>query len=192
MSKCKYCTSSQLSHSTLKEYNDDLLGIPFKVTLLNSVEQQSCMKCKRVLGHKIPNLQGLYAAIAILRVVNPTKLNGAEIKFLRRCVGWRAKELAKKLTITAEHLSRCENGHVAFGESHEQLLRSFIVIKMIDCLNDLPVSLEKLKELPNIKINPMRDLKNPMAYFLKLEAVGECCSEKEPRWEGAPSDLEAA
>ncbi|MGI9514012.1 MAG: hypothetical protein ACR2OL_14000 [Anderseniella sp.] len=192
MPKCKYCTSSQLSHSTLKEYTDDLLGAPFKVTLIDSVEQHSCMQCKKVFGHKVPNLQGLYAAIAILRVVNPTKLNGAEIRFLRRCVGWKANELAKKLTVTAEHLSRCENGHKAMGEGHERLLRLYIVVEMIDRLNDLPVSPEQLKELNSIKFNPIRDVQNPIAFFLKLETCEECSEEKEPKWEDAPSELIAA
>ena len=42
----------------------------------------------------IPDVEGLIAAAAVTRVKNPLKLNGEEIRFLRRALDCKAKDLA--------------------------------------------------------------------------------------------------
>ena len=54
-------------------------------------------------------MEGLRAAMAVTRVNDPLKLNGREIRFLRKALGYTGKELAEKMQVTAESVSRWEN-----------------------------------------------------------------------------------
>jgi DNA-binding XRE family transcriptional regulator len=71
----------------------------------------------------IPDMPGLVAAVSVARAKEPTKLNGREIRFLRKAIGFTAKELASDLDVSEETVSRWENGHLAIGNSVERILR---------------------------------------------------------------------
>ena len=60
------------------------------------------------------------------RVLNVRKLSGPDIRFLRKCLNLKAKEVAKKIEVSAEHLSRCENMALPISPASEKLLRLFL------------------------------------------------------------------
>ena len=105
----------------LPNYDADILGAPFKVILVNGVTE--------VIGSdgqvkvKVPNLSGLVRAVIKSRVLHPRKLQGADIRFIRRGLGLKAKTLAKQLDVTPEHFSRCEGATKTLSGSSEKIFR---------------------------------------------------------------------
>lgn len=130
MEQCKHCGNEKVSARIVPEFVDDLMGAPFQVVLENSVLEERCEKCGKVLGVTIPDLDGLMAAIAMARALDPQKLSGEEIRFLRKAIGWKAKELAEFLEISPDHLSRCETGTHPLSNGLEKYLRHYACEKI--------------------------------------------------------------
>jgi hypothetical protein len=106
-------------------YDVDTLGAPFRVTLLDSVTIKMDGD-KEIVN--IPDLCGLISAVVRTRVCHPRKLGGAELKFIRRALSVRSNELAKFLSMSAEHWSRCENGMKVLSANSEKEFRLFSYI----------------------------------------------------------------
>lgn len=121
MMKCKECGASHFRKEIVAEFHDDLMGIP--VVVMQAVERETCLNCGRLRGILIPNLGGLIAATALKRATLPYKLNGREIRFCRKALGWKAKELADRLKVTPEAVSRWENDQNPISPHCEQYLR---------------------------------------------------------------------
>lgn len=100
----------------------ELLG-GMQVDLIGVVQALVCARCGTVLRTDIPDMPGLVAAVSIGRAKEAVKLNGQEIRFLRKALGLTAKELASDLDVSEETVSRWENGHLAIGNSVERILR---------------------------------------------------------------------
>ena len=79
-----------------------------------------------MLSTVIPDLEGLRAAMAVKRVNDPLKLNGTEIRFLRKALGYTGKELAEKMQVSAESVSRWENNKELMRPIGEKLLRLIV------------------------------------------------------------------
>lgn len=110
---------------TLDEY-EPKIGAPFKVLLIKSV-RQTLSPAGDVLDTCIPNTGGLLKEIALARSLCERKFSAAEIKFVRKAVGLKANELAELLGVSAEHLSRCENGDRALSIAAEKLFRVIVL-----------------------------------------------------------------
>lgn len=91
-------------------FEADCLGAPFAVYLHDSVEFEPASQMGGKPKYTIPNVKELLLLILIVRVTQDQKLSGAEIKFIRKIIGLKQRDLAKKLEISVEHLSRHENG----------------------------------------------------------------------------------
>ena len=100
------------------------LGAPFKV-VLNGAVKVTYNKAGEAVSYKIPDLDGLLGVIVITRILHPRKLSGADIKFVRKSLSLKQKELADKIELTVEHLSRCENNAVVLSPGGEKLFRIF-------------------------------------------------------------------
>jgi transcriptional regulator with XRE-family HTH domain len=105
-------------------YNLDTLGAPFKVTLTNGVTRTVDPKTGKETI-KIADPIGLILAVVRCRVLDPCKLSGPEIRFVRKSLGLPANKLASFLDFTPEHYSRCEAGTRALAASSERQLRLF-------------------------------------------------------------------
>jgi DNA-binding transcriptional regulator YiaG len=113
----------------LPEFTMDHLGTSFKVILVNSVRQISHNENGETETF-IPDEQGLHKAIASKRALDPKKLTGGDIKFLRKSLGMRAKDLASTLDISAEYLSRCEAGDKTMASNVEKMLRLVVLLEI--------------------------------------------------------------
>ena len=102
------------------------IGAPFKVVLKDSVKVTSDPDTGEIISYTIPDPDGLFRAIVITRILHHRKLFGADIKFLRKAVGVKQKDLAKAIELSPEHLSKCEAGSLPIGPSSEKLLRIFL------------------------------------------------------------------
>jgi DNA-binding transcriptional regulator YiaG len=151
------------------EYNMDTLGAPFRITLLDSVT----VRIDRETGEEdisVPDPVGLINAVVRSRVTHPRKLSGEEIAFVRKALGVRAKRLADFLSMSPEHLSRCESGSKAMSAPAEKLLRLFA---FLGTFSKNPVSL--LNKCPDIKAlrafvekAPSKDAQKILAGFLRV------------------------
>ncbi|GAA0473280.1 hypothetical protein GCM10009096_13230 [Parasphingorhabdus litoris] len=121
-------TDKQNAERILSEFVVDNLGGSFKVILVDSAiccTDDNTQK-ERI---KIPDFDGLTIAIATLRAIHERKLSGTDVRFLRKHLGMRSKELAEHLDISPEHLSRCENGDKVLSSNSEKLLRLLVLMK---------------------------------------------------------------
>src|ERR1700734_4206583 len=101
------------------EYDADTLGAPFRITLVDSVTFEIDKETGEELV-RIPDPMGLINAVVRKRVCDERKLNGDEIKFVRRALGVKSVVLARFLGMTPEHLSRCEASTKTMSEASEK------------------------------------------------------------------------
>lgn len=98
-----------------------LVGVTYRV----------CEKCGKHSAD-IPAVKQLLNVIARAIVENESPLTGAEIRFLRKRVGKRASDFAKIIGVSAEQVSRWENGHNPPEHSADRLIRVFYCLSSAD------------------------------------------------------------
>jgi DNA-binding transcriptional regulator YiaG len=107
----------------LPEFTMDHLGTSFEVVLVHSVWKEA----EDII---IPEEFGLYKVIARYRVLDSRKLTGGDIKYLRKSLGFKAKDLASALDISPEYLSRCEGDEKIMSSQMEKLLRLVVLTEL--------------------------------------------------------------
>ncbi|MBZ5637306.1 MAG: helix-turn-helix domain-containing protein [Acidobacteriia bacterium] len=115
-------------------------GLP-NVTLVGVLVAR-CPKCG-AFEVEIPRIEELHRTIAGAVVTKPAPLTPAEIRFLRKWLGWSGVDFAAHMGVTPETVSRWENSNLGIGAAADRLLRLMIV-------NQVPVqdySLEMLKAI---------------------------------------------
>lgn len=100
-------------------------GAPFRIIL------DDCVKVTfdengDMLSYMIPDPDGLMRVVVLTRILNARKLTGADIKFLRKAVCVKQKDLAAAIELMPETLSRCEAGKQPISPASEKLLRLFL------------------------------------------------------------------
>lgn len=144
------------------------LGTPFHVFLHDAVDEKYCGRCNEVLGHVVPEPKSLSAVVAVLRATRPRKLSGSEIKFLRKSLSRKAKELAEEMAVSPEQLSRFENDKQPISEVYERLLRATVCLGHFDVTHQLGI---KTKELLSMKIDSVHDCENDTSFHLSFGVV---------------------
>lgn len=152
-----------------KPYHYDECGL--RVVLLG-VPQHVCDQCGESYV-SIPNMQKLHRVIG--RIVCSRRkalLLPEEIKFLRKDLQLRAKELAMALGVSNQTVSRWENGKKAIGDTQDRLLRSlymFMVAEkepeyrgdaMLNLFKGLPHSRKEIVQSSEIELNPQEWMMN--------------------------------
>jgi putative zinc finger/helix-turn-helix YgiT family protein len=89
---------------------------------LHGVETRSCAACG-TCDVAIPGLLRLHRALALSFAKKRARLTGAEIRFLRKHLGWSGVDFARSFGVTAETVSRWENEKEQMGAAAERLLR---------------------------------------------------------------------
>ncbi len=167
MEKCAQCgaPATALKKTKLPTHEEIVLDLP--VILLNAVERVS-YDC----GHyhdTIPNYEGMIAAVALCRVLMHYKLNGREIRLLRNTMGLKGIEFAKKLSVSAEAVSRWENGE-PIGNAAEKLLRVTAALALMEKAPAIDVDLQ---QLTTMEISPIRPSNWSPLYLeqIRMKAV---------------------
>jgi putative zinc finger/helix-turn-helix YgiT family protein len=94
--------------------------------VLLGVDVSRCSACGEE-EVKIPAIEGLHRAIAQTIVRKQERLAPPEIRFLRKCLGLSAVDLAKHMGTTPETVSRWEHGATSMGVTADRLLRMMVV-----------------------------------------------------------------
>lgn len=163
-------TGKQNAGVILPEFTVGNLGTSFKVVLINSAEQHQGEKGPEVY---IPDYQGLIKKVAVTRAAHPVKLQGGDIRFLRKTLGLKAKDLAEKLDVSPEHLSRCEAGDKILSPNSEKVLRSLVLLEAVYVLKKAVD--DSTQERPKLQknISKLLDALNEVVSRLKIVPVQE-------------------
>ncbi|MDD5310087.1 MAG: helix-turn-helix domain-containing protein [Deltaproteobacteria bacterium] len=125
--KCLTCGKAM---TTAREnYNYSACGLPH--VTLKGVEVRRCGICGE---HEvvIPRIEDLHQVIAMAVVAKKSRLMPAEVKFLRKHLGWSGADFARHMGVAAETVSRWENGREPMGAVADRLLRLLIATKSPD------------------------------------------------------------
>ena len=122
--KCDACGDPMIS--ARENYSYTASGLPY-VTLIG-VEVRRCKACGE---HEVvlPKIEQLHRAIALAVVGKRPRLTGAEIRFLRKYLGWSGADFAKHMGVTPESVSRWENERDQMGAVADRLLRLMVVTR---------------------------------------------------------------
>lgn len=93
---------------------------------LKNIEVVQCPACGNV-DPVIPDMEGLLGLLAAAVVCKPHKLNGSEVRFLRKFLGMNAREFARFLHVDHTHLSKVENEKTDIGTQLDKYLRLLAV-----------------------------------------------------------------
>ena len=112
--------------SARENYSYAASGLPH--VTLEGVEVRRCAACGE---HEvvIPNIEQLHQAIANAVISKKARLASAEVRFLRKHMGWSGAEFARHMGVQPETVSRWENGREPLGTVADRLLRLMVVTK---------------------------------------------------------------
>ena len=119
--KCIECGAAM--KVTRETRRDTLSGLPN--VILVKVEVRRCLSCGAE-EVALPRVEGLHRSLADFIVRKPGRLAGAEVRFLRKYLGWSSGDFAKHMGVSREAVSRWENGHDKIGGLADRLLRLFV------------------------------------------------------------------
>jgi transcriptional regulator with XRE-family HTH domain len=94
---------------------------------LSGILQFKCRKCRETYV-EIPHITELHMHIGKTIVCKKESLTGQEIRFLRKEIGMKSKDMAAALSIEPETYSRLENGKQPIAPYHDKNLRLIYVI----------------------------------------------------------------
>jgi putative zinc finger/helix-turn-helix YgiT family protein len=109
---------------------------------LDGVDIRTCPACgtSEVV---IPRLAHLHRTIALIIAKSRSRLTGADIRFLRKHIGWSGRDFARHFGVTPETVSRWENEREPMGAAADRLLRVLAV-------RDQPVESYPTEELTEV------------------------------------------
>lgn len=167
-----------------EQFHADMLGAPFEIVLINSVVL-TLNNSGETKSHFIPDLTGLGFAIIIGRNLHAASLSGSDIKFMRRVLGLKSKNVYPHIGVSREHYSRVENSNVNLPKCSEKLLRIFFIVSAIDSANYNDKTRARLLENSCKAIfalgdlYPLSDLSEPLVMTLSRTSSEECLAPEE-------------
>ena len=135
--KCMQCGSDMKTRRQAYLYDRD--GI--RATLKN-LPLHHCPACGD-FEVEIPHIDQLNQTLAASIIRNTARLTGAEIRFLRKQLGWSGTKLATQMGVEAETVSRWETGKKRIGAPAERLLRLSVSV-------GTPIDDYSLEDLANV------------------------------------------
>jgi len=135
-------------NTTRENYKYEASGL--NIVLLD-VEVSRCPECGEREVH-IPNIEGLHRAVALALIRRRERLAPSEIRFLRKYLGLSSGDFAKHVGVSAETVSRWEQGRTPMGTTADRLVRMLVVTR--EPISHYP--LEILKEVAQKEPKPLR------------------------------------
>lgn len=123
MKKCRSCGERSLAGHIEDRPLDSLPSV-----VARGLKVTRCEACGAE-AVSIPRLEELHRVVAMALVRKPGRLTGAEVRYLRKWLGWSGQDLARRFDLTKEHVSRIENGHNPISGVADRLIRLLVVTK---------------------------------------------------------------
>jgi putative zinc finger/helix-turn-helix YgiT family protein len=114
----------------------DACGLP-GVTLMD-VEVSRCPQCGEY-EVAIAQIDDLHKAIARAVIRKTSRLDAAEIRYLRKYLGWSGADFATHMGMTPETISRWETGAEQVGSTADRLLRLMVATR--DPVSEYPLEM---------------------------------------------------
>lgn len=124
-SKCFECGDTMRGHVENYRYTESGLNS----VVLSNVLVFRCKRCGATMPQIVAAAE-LHRKIAMALLEKETRLTGAEVRFLRKAVGYSATELAKLAGTSKSVVSRWENRSL-FSQENDRLIRMICVHKML-------------------------------------------------------------
>lgn len=122
MTLCPVCQEGELD---IRHENHRYVESGLPTVTLENVEVSYCPACgERILS--IPRMAELHKMLAFAVASQRQRLSPAEVKFLRKYLGWSGASFAKVMGTAPATVSRWENGKQAMGVVAEHLLRALV------------------------------------------------------------------
>jgi putative zinc finger/helix-turn-helix YgiT family protein len=119
--KCLVCGATMKTKR--ENFRYDACGLPH--VTLKQVEVSRCPNCGEY-EVAIDHIEDLHKTIADVLIRKPTRFNAAEIKFLRKYLGWSGADFARHIGAAPETVSRWEKGNQLMGAMADRLLRLMV------------------------------------------------------------------
>jgi len=132
-----------------ENYRYDAVGLP-GITLKH-VEVSRCPTCGEY-EVAIPQIEDLHRVIAHAVIRKRERLTPAEIRFLRKFLGWSGADFGAYMGTTPETVSRWEHGSTPMGVTADRLLRLMIAAGQPKA----DYSLDTLKLVARLDPKPLR------------------------------------
>jgi len=150
MNKCRQCDDGVVEESVVATHHYTECGL--SRIYLKEIPVRRCSGCG-VVTVRIKGLGSLHRTIALAVLSKVDRLEGEEVRFLRKHVGLSGKDFARRMGVTPEMVSRWENakdGKFMIGAGADRLLR--LLVKTMDQIESYPV--EKLDQITD-KVLPL-------------------------------------
>ena len=122
--KCPECGSEMSSKIETIDYE----GTGLEKVVLEGVSVSRCTSCDEELLF-IPKIEELHKCLAFAVATKPERLNGDEIRFLRKYLGFAGQDLADFLKVAPETVSRWENSKQPMKPTIEVALRLLALVR---------------------------------------------------------------
>lgn len=139
--KCSGCGADARLTTGSYAYKESGLG---NVTL-RGIELAHCDEC----GNEdpvIPAVHELHSVIAEALISKPARLDGKELRFLRKYLELSAREFSKIIHVNPSTLSKWENGEDPVGSSSDLLVRALIAAKKEEKYAELIAKLQRFDD----------------------------------------------
>jgi putative zinc finger/helix-turn-helix YgiT family protein len=157
---CRACGKAKMT-SGEETYDYRECGLP-NVVLVGVVVRR-CPSC----GHHelvLPRITELHRTIALAVIHKRARLSGAEVRFLRKSLGWSGVDFARHIGVDPSTVSNWENDKDPIGASSDRLLRLMVA-------HGAPVDeypLEELTKIENERTPPVEVRLSPKARGWRL------------------------
>ena len=120
--KCPQCRT--VMEAKRENHRYDEAGL--LLTVVNA-EVHRCPRCGET-AVSIPNIEGMYSAVARHLISKPERLGPSEIRFLRKCLGYPSSDFAALMGVDKSTFSRWESrtSPQPMGPQAERLLRLIV------------------------------------------------------------------
>jgi putative zinc finger/helix-turn-helix YgiT family protein len=168
MSRCTECRSDKVTVSPAPPRLYEESGLPD--VLVDGFQTMRCEACGET-EEIIPRIAELHRVIAGVVIHKKDRLSGAEVKFLRKFIGWSGVDFAKKVGVDSATVSRWEHDEKPIGPGNDRLLRLLVATeKQVDDYS--------AADLDNIS----DEARPPVAVRVRS---------RNKHWERAPADVTA-
>jgi putative zinc finger/helix-turn-helix YgiT family protein len=147
--KCIECGSEM----TTKKENVPFAALPG--TVLVGVDVSRCRTCG-AYEVAIPAIEKLMHILAAVVIRKPARLVGAEVRFLRKYLGYSSGDFAKRIGSAPSTVSKWENDAQPIGLHSDLLLRAMVALdKKIDSYtSDAFIEISDEMEKPRYAMRP--------------------------------------
>lgn len=107
----------------------EAMTVPFRAlpgVQITGIMGQRCLSCGDI-EYEIPRVEELIQVLREVLVLKKERLTGAEVRFLRKALGWSAKDLAARMGVASATVSRWESDSQSMNETADRLLRMFVL-----------------------------------------------------------------